>query len=105
MTDVDIVDIKTPRMRIEKDRARYMGLLLRKDKDYHIFRLYGEKLDRDAAEIYDEIRMQFRCQICGRVFGLDEEYVELSFSFCDEYGCGMAMHKNIDTCLRNMGRL
>ena len=34
------------------------------------------------------------CNICGNYPPLDENFIKLDFSFCDEYGCGMNICKN-----------
>lgn len=49
---------------------------------------FGDDLD---GEINGEtLRLQMEtCQICGKDFPLDERFLRLEFSFCDEYDCEM----------------
>lgn len=42
------------------------------------------------------------CKVCGKESKPDEEVIKLTFSFCDEYGCGIIICKK---CLRRLSRL
>jgi hypothetical protein len=95
----------TPREIIETDRERYKSIILKPDRDRWIFATYGQDLNDTAEDIYDRrIKAKdFYCRICKVPFELDEEFARLSFSFCDEYGCGMDIHINIENCVSNRG--
>ena len=54
-------------------------------------KLFGEKLNKSTEEVHkDTSNRKIECQICGHEFkGLDEKFIYMDFSFCQEYSCGM----------------
>ena len=59
--------------------------------------------ERTAEEIFEDKHgdisylsgmIKGYCQVCGQLFGLDERFIVLRFSFCDEYSCEMSIHLN-----------
>ena len=41
------------------------------------------------------------CQICGELPSIEEKFIQLKYSFCDEYGCSMNICKK---CLKELLR-
>jgi hypothetical protein len=112
MTDKRLVEIiiTTPRQIIEKERARLIALRDSKDQWWTISNRSDIVLADFSTNVFPNVVLaQYNdrksdityvggldkgyCQICGENFGLDEEFVSMSFSFCDEYDCGMSIHK------------
>lgn len=73
---------------------------------------YGEKLELTSEQTYEVYKREsqehgyaiigsdyINCQNCSRLFDLDEEFILMTFSFCDEYSCGMVICKK---CLKEM---
>ncbi len=58
---------------------------------------FGDNLDTITPLAIE--RNEENCQVCSRVFPLEERYMRLEFSFCDEYDCGMNICK---ACLVSM---
>jgi len=104
------IKIKTPRQIIETERARLVSMI---GSDWYnnlkrsnwAKTVYGEEfIEKTAEEIYADKEGDISymganngkgyCQMCGDNFGLDEKFVLMSFSFCDEYSCGMSIHSN-----------
>lgn len=100
----------TPRKIIEQERQRLIGQIGTDwwgspNRSDWARRRFGETLiEKTAEEIYAEVEGDISyisgdsgkgyCQICGENFKLDEEFIRMSFSFCDEYSCGMTIHKS-----------
>ena len=101
------IKIKTPRQIIETERARLVSMI---GSDWYNLKrsnwaktVYGEAfVEKTAEEIYKDKEGDISyitayakgyCQICGKNFKIDEEFIQMSFSFCDEYSCGMSIHK------------
>ncbi len=59
---------------------------------------FGDNLDTITPIAIE--RNQEYCQICGKPLPLEERYIRLEFSFCDEYDCDMNICK---TCSSLMG--
>ena len=109
----------TPRKLIELERNEFIKARNNKDdwwtnpsrSDWARNR-YGETLtEKSAEEIYKERNGDISffaglsrgyCQICGENFRLDEEFLYLKFSFCDEYTCGITMHKDFKKCMKKI---
>ena len=106
---VATMTLSTPREVIETERARLIQSSIdSKDwwntpnrSDWARIR-FGKDLKKPAEEIYKEMdgdvsyvygSSKGYCQICGENFKLDEKFRVLTFSFCDEYDCGMSIHK------------
>lgn len=91
---------------IERKRLKAMvkgddGWWLDKSRSDWARREFGDTLD---GEINNEtLRLQMEtCQLCGKDFLLDEKFLRLEFSFCDEYDCVMNICLK---CLRNLVKL
>ena len=108
---VEKIEILTPRKVIELERQRLIESIKdspdwweSENRSSWSRERFGQTLtERSAKQIYDErngdisfVNDSIRgyCQICGELFGLDEKFSYLSFSFCDEYSCGIGIHKN-----------
>jgi hypothetical protein len=95
---IDSMEITNGRKMVEKERAR---LLKRKESDPTWWKeegrsrwarnQFGPTLTEKDGTIHPDGSLfdDARCQICGEIPGPDEKILSLSFSFCEEYGCGM----------------
>ena len=93
--------IITARGLVEKERKSLIDYQKRKDfkswldgREYPLDwmkRQYGETLtEKDGFTYPNGDRFSDAdCNVCGRGVEPDEPVVHLSFSFCDEYSCGM----------------
>lgn len=87
--------VATLRDLIEAERKRLQALRLEKSDWWNdssrsdwARREFGDDLCGDINE--DTLRMNAKeCQVCGKGFPLDERFMHLEFSFCDEYDCDM----------------
>ena len=94
--------IHTKRELIEKERARLKNTSYPNFKKWLSGReyplpwmkmLFGNDLNKPTEEVHRDTQdRKIECQICGHEFkGLDERFIEMRFSFCDEYSCGMVI--------------
>jgi len=110
MSEKQLVDIKirTVRFFIEEERQRLIAMIgndwwIKSNRSDWARNRFGETLtEKTAEQIYEEANGDTSyiggldkgyCQICGDNFKLDEEFIKMSFSFCEEYSCGMNIHK------------
>ena len=100
-------EVITLREIIEKGRERFKQLAREKPTWWNdpsssnwARKLFGD--DLNAPINNDTIESEIEnCQICGRDFILDEKFLHLGFSFCDEYACEMNICKQ---CLSKLER-
>ncbi len=94
------------RQRIEGERQRLKELRQTKSGWWNSTssdwarQAFGEDLDGDINN--EILRLEGEgCQICDKDFPLDERFIRLDFSFCDEYDCDMNI---CSKCLTSMGK-
>lgn len=92
--------IEVERERLKKFRAKDKRWWADRRSDW-ARRLFGDNLDEAVTK--QPLGAQGEvCNICGKDMPLDEKFLKLEFSFCDEYGCGMGICK---PCLDELVRL
>lgn len=117
MNKIEEVKVLTVREMIEGERQRLIkGIDSEWWKSPHrsdwARNQFGQNLtEKTAEEIYEGLKETYRvdkyammaseyivCRNCGKLLGLDEKFLYLEFSFCDEYACSMTLCKK---CLRD----
>ena len=105
MSKIKSMEVTTARDIIEKERERLRESRVRNKEWWQdtsssdwARKNFGDNLDVPISDemirIYGE-----ECNICERIPALDEQFLHLEFSFCDEYNCGMYICKG---CLKSM---
>lgn len=70
--------------------------------------LYGNDLDDNIESVWNRSEtkefiasdIEVHCQVCGELFGLDEEFVFIVFDVNDnEYEMSVSLHKNVGNCV------
>jgi len=92
-TKRELIEIERKRLECPKDDKFYKWL---GSRDYPLpwmKMLFGKDLKKPTEEVHKKtLDRKIECQICGHEFkGLDEKFISMSFSFCDEYNCGMVI--------------
>ncbi len=94
MLMIDKIRKATPRQIIEERRkeliAHLAGRYSNWDKD-----IWGPTLlETPTEEVYEkdhDVSDKITCALCGKKWKIDEKFIRLEFSFCDEYNCGMSI--------------
>ena len=105
-TKIKEIQVITGREMVEKERKRLLGLK-RGDPRWWNSEIqsgwareqYGKSLkEKDGFTCRDGREENCHmCQICGELPGREERFIQLSYSFCDEYSCSMNICKK---CLK-----
>ena len=108
------IKITTGRELVEKERTRLLNSpntpdfkSWLKDREYPLDWMklqFGETLtELDGFKRNLEFKFkEHKCNMCGECPSDDEKYINMSFSFCDEYSCGMNLCKK---CVKELNKM
>lgn len=102
--DKTIVELSTARKDLEEARMKHKERAKRKTPSEYTRKVWGKNLTKPAESILKrQFTYKFTCKVCKQPFEIDEEFAKL-FTLPDmPYGLVIFIHKNLETCLRNLG--
>jgi hypothetical protein len=112
MDKIHKMRVTTGRCIVEESRIRYLEYI-EKDRDWWnspsrsdwVRGRFGPTLREKDGLTYENGKAvdEHKCNVCGEIpKSVDELILEMEFSFCDEYDCGMKICRG---CVQKMGGL